>query len=79
MKKDITGVKPKKIESLCSYYTIFKSANDKQKSFRITSQLLNNLYKKAKSLKKQGLIILTIPADSKNNYRVECIVKKEKK
>jgi hypothetical protein len=24
------------------------------------------------------LIILTIPADSKYNYRVECVVKKEK-
>jgi hypothetical protein len=76
--KDITGVPKKDKSSLYQYLTIFKSAKDNQKSFRLTSKLLKSIYNKAKSLKKEGLIILTIPADSKYNYRVECVVKKEK-
>jgi len=77
--EDITGKPKKDIESLYQYYVIFKSAKKGQKSFRITSQLLNSVYKKAESLKKEGLLILTLPADSKNNFKVRCIVKKETK
>jgi len=77
--EDITGKPKNDIESLYQYLTVFKSAKKGQKSFRVTSQLLNSVYKKAESLKKEGLIILTIPADSKNNFKMRCIVKKEKK
>lgn len=76
---DLTGVPRKKRDSLYQYITTFKSAKKGQKSFRITSQLLKSVYKKAENLKKEGLIVLTIPADSKYNFRVECIVKKEEK
>lgn len=76
---DITGVPKKGRESLYQYLTVYKSAKKGQQSFRLTSQLLRSVYKKANSLKKEGLIIITIPADSKNKFRVECIVKKENK
>jgi len=75
---DLTGVPKKDLDSLYQYVTIYKSAKEGQKSFRITSQLLNSVYKKAKSLKKKGLIILTIPSNSKYNFKVKCIVAKEK-
>jgi len=75
---DLTGVPKKDIDSLYQYVTTYKSAKKGQKSFRITSQLLNSVYKKAESLNKEGLIILTIPSDSKNNFKVKCIVTKEK-
>lgn len=75
---DLTGVPKKDIDSLYQYCTVFKSAKKGQKSFRITSQLLNSVYKKAESLNKEGLIILTIPSDSKNIFKVKCIVQKEK-
>jgi len=77
--EDITGVEPKKIDSLIHYFTIYKSVKKGQKSFRITNQLLNSLYKKASDLNKEGLLILTLPANKDFNYRVECILKKEKK
>ena len=75
---DLTGVPKKDIDSLYQYVTTYKSAKKGQKSFRITSQLLNSVYKKAESLNKEGLILLTIPANSKYNFRVECVVKKER-
>lgn len=77
-REDITGVPKKGIDSLYQYYTIFKSPKKGQQSFRLTSQLIKNIYKKASSLKKEGLIILILPSDTKTNFRVECIVKKEK-
>ena len=76
-REDITGVPKKGIDSLYQYYTVFKSPKKGQQSFRLTSQLVKNIYKKASSLKKEGLIILILPFDSNNNFRLECIIKSE--
>ena len=75
--EDITGIPKKGRESLYQYMTVYKSAKKGQQSFRLTSQLLRSIYKKANSLKKEGLLIITIPSDSKNKFRLECIIKKE--
>jgi hypothetical protein len=78
-KEDITGVPPKGRASLFQYYTIYKSVKKNQKSFRITQQLLKTIYNKAVSVKKEGLIIITIPCDVKTNFIIECIVRKDTK
>ena len=67
------------MNKLQKYFTVFKSVKKGQQSFRLTSQLLRGIYKKASSIKKKGLIILTLPANAKYNFRVECMVKKEKR
>ena len=77
--EDITGVPKKDIDSLYQYYKIYKSVKKGQQSFRLTSQLLRFIYKKANSLKKEGLLIINIPADFNHNFIVKCIIEKVKK
>ena len=57
---------------------VYKNAKNGQSSFRITKQLINNIYKKARVVKKKGELILTIPCDDKFNYVLNCLITKEK-
>jgi len=58
---------------------VYKSAKDGQKSFRVTQQLLQSVYYKAKKLKTVACLVIRIPANKKENYILSCSVKKEKK
>lgn len=57
----------------------FKQAKKGQKSFRITSQLVDSIYQKARKVKKKGELVLIIPCDNKYNYTLNCKVTKTKK
>ena len=58
---------------------VYKSVKEGTQSFRITQQLLQNIWYKAKKLKNLPLLILTIPANKKENYILRCQLSKEKK
>ena len=58
---------------------VYKYAKKGTKSFRITQQLLQNIFLKAKKLKNIPILILTIPANKKENYVLHCRITKEKK
>ena len=70
----ITDAKP--FERYC---TVYRCSKKKQKSFRLTQMFLKNVWNQAKKIKKFPRIILTIPANMKENYIVECVIKKERK
>lgn len=79
MKKDklmFKGVIPSKNIVGC---VVHKSAKKGTKSFRITSALLNTIVKKAQRVGKTPLLVLSIPANEKENYVLTCHVTKEKK
>ncbi len=57
---------------------VYKYAKKGTKSFRITQQLLQSIFSKAKKLKNISVLILTIPANKKENYVLRCQVTKEK-
>lgn len=69
------GVIPSKQPIGCA---VFKSAKKGQKSFRITSSLLNTMVKKANKVGKAPLLIIHIPANEKESYLLTCHVLKEK-
>ena len=58
--------------------TVYKSPKKGQKSFRITQNLLTSLWNKANKIKNKGVLILTIPANKKENYVLKCYLVKEK-
>ena len=58
---------------------VYKSVKEGQTSFRITQQLLQSIYLKAKKLKGLSTLILTLPANKKENYIIRCQISKEKK
>lgn len=58
---------------------IYKSVKKGTKSFRITQQLLQSVWSKAKKLGNLPVIILTIPANTKENFILRCHITKEKK
>lgn len=57
---------------------VYKHAKKGTKSFRITQQLLQTIMYKAKRLKNISVLILTIPANKKENYVLRCQIMKEK-
>ncbi len=57
---------------------VYKHAKKDAKSFRITQQLLQGVWSRAKRLKNLSVLILTIPANKKENYVLRCQVTKEK-
>jgi len=61
-----------------SYCKTFKSAKEGNTSFQVTQKLLKSAYEKARKAKRKGMIVITIPADEKYNYTLECVVTKEK-
>jgi len=73
----ITDAKPRKpFSNFCS---IYRSAKKNQKSFRITQALLKNIWNQAKKIRKIPQLILTVPANLKENYIIKCIITKERK
>lgn len=61
-----------------NYCKVFKTCKEGQSSFRITKRLIDTVYKKARIVKKKAMVVLTIPIDKNNNYRIEGIITKEK-
>ena len=57
---------------------VYKNVKKGTKSFRITQQLVQAIFSKAKRLKNIPVLILTIPANQKENYVLRCQVTKEK-
>lgn len=58
---------------------VYKTVKKGQTSFRITQQLIQAIYIKSQKLKNLAVLILTIPANSEENYVVKCQITKEKK
>lgn len=61
-----------------NYCKIFKSSSKGKVSFLVTQQLLNSAYEKARTAKKKGMLILSIPAEEGYKYVLECVITKEK-
>lgn len=76
MKEKFLGVIPSKNLVGC---VVHKSAKKGTKSFRITSQLLSGLVKKALKVGKTPILNITIPANEKEEYVLTCHVRKLKK
>lgn len=72
----ITDADPQKFERYC---TVYKSSKKEQKSFRLTQLFLQSIWNQAKNIKKIPKIVLTIPANAKENYIIECTIRKERK
>jgi len=58
---------------------VYKSAKKGQTSFRITQQLIQNIYLKAQKLKNFAVLNISIPANKDENYILQCRITKEKK
>jgi len=58
---------------------IYKNVKEGTKSFRITQQLLQSIWYKASKLKNLPVLIITVPANKKENYILRCHITKEKK
>jgi len=58
---------------------VYKNAKEGTKSFRITQQLIQSIWLKAKKLKNMAVVIITIPANKKENYILRCHITKENK
>ncbi len=58
---------------------VYKNVKEGTKSFRITQQLLQGIWHKAKRLKNLPVMILTIPANKNENYVLKCHITKVKK
>lgn len=69
------GVIPSKNINGC---VVYKTVKKGQKSFRITSVLLQNMIKKSVNIGKSPLLILSIPANDKERYVLRCHITKEK-
>lgn len=74
MKESIKNVLPNFKTSI-----VYKTVKKPQTSFRITRQLVQNVYDMAGKLKTLATIILTIPANKKENFVLRCQISKEKK
>lgn len=57
---------------------VYKYVKKGTKSFRITQQLVQAIFTKAKKLRNVPVLILTIPANKKENFVLRCQVTKEK-
>lgn len=57
---------------------VYKTPKKGQKSFRITQQLIQSIWNKTKKLNNLPILILTIPANKKENYILRCHITKEK-
>jgi hypothetical protein len=61
-----------------NYCKIFKSSSKGKVSFFVTQQLLNSAYEKARTAKKKGMLVISIPAEEGYKFVLECILTKEK-
>lgn len=57
---------------------VYKNVKKGTKSFRVTQQLVQAIWSKAKKLNNLPVLILTIPANGKENFVLRCQVTKEK-
>ena len=57
---------------------VYKTVSKGQKSFRITQQLIQGIWNRSKKLKNAPVLILTIPANKKENFILRCHINKEK-
>ena len=57
---------------------VYKNVKKGTKSFRVTQQLVQSIFTKAKKLKNVPILILTIPANKKENFVLRCQITKEK-
>lgn len=67
------------VKPFLKYCTVYKSVKKNQQSFRISKSILKNIWNKAENIKKLPQLILTIPANEKENYKITCIIEKEQK
>jgi hypothetical protein len=58
---------------------VFKQPKPNQSSFRITKELVDSLYTKARTVRKKGELVITLPCDDKHNYVLTCKITKIKK
>ena len=58
---------------------VFKSAKTNQSSFRVTKQLIDTVYQKARTVKKKGELVLTLPCDDIYDYVLNCKITKKRK
>ena len=70
----ITDIKP-----FAQFETVQKRARKNQKNFKLTNSLLKSVYARAKKVQKKAELILTIPANQRENYIVKCYVTKQQK
>lgn len=77
----ITNVIPggKAIKHPISNYITYKRAKKNQKSFRITNKLLQGVWNHALKIKKQAQLIISIPANQRENFIITCSIRKERK
>jgi len=59
-----------------TYCKVFK--NSEKWSFNITQQLLKSVYTKARTAKKKGMVVITIPTTNGEVYTLECVLTKDK-
>ena len=59
----------------CKHYA---SPNKGKKTVQLSTKLIGNIYEKARTVKKKGELIVTIPCDTKYNYQLNCLITKVK-
>lgn len=57
---------------------VYKHVKKGQKSFRVTQRLVQKVFTEAKRLGNVPVLILTIPANKKENFVLRCQIMKEK-
>lgn len=70
----ITCVKP-----FARYLSMEKRTKHNQKYYKLTQKLIKSIWLKAKKVKKLPELVLTIPANLKENYIITCHIIKERK
>ena len=74
MSKELVTNVPSDFKS-CAVYKYVKKG---QKSFRVSQRLLQKIFNQALKLRNVPVLILTIPANKKENFVLRCQIKKEK-
>ena len=57
---------------------VYKYVKKGQKSFRVSTRLLQSIFTKALKLRNVPVLILTIPANKNENFVLRCQIRKEK-
>jgi len=68
-----------KISKYSKYFTIRKKANKNKKSFNITQNFLKALIARGTNEKKLVELIITMPANIKEDFILKCYLKKQPK
>jgi len=70
----ITDVMP-----FSQFFTIYKKSKKNQENFKITKNLIKEIFRRAKKAKKKPELVITIPANMKENYIITCHMIKQRK